>query len=224
MESKWINAWIDVAYTEENIEFIAHQFNEHNIDEYIISHETDPRDHYHLVGFTNRKNWDNTMKTFIDRWSLRTKRGTGKIGGKVKYGTDSRPVSHIEKLKSYILKQTKGDFTTVRSKNINTDELMKLYEQSYEKKEKKKLFQLVFESFEITYSEPEGWDRNKFEFESQYYKYQIKYIKLQIINYLRTTDTNMCRSNIDSYTQYCIKKTQHIPDMDKSLWIYYLFF
>lgn len=226
MTEKWINAFIDVGV--EHIDFVDYQFKKHNIHEYIISHETKPRDHFHLVGFTTRKNWDNTMKTFLDKFDLRTKRAKGVVGGKVKYGTDNKPVSWIDNLKSYVLKQTKGDFSTVRSSNIDSDALMKYYEKSYEKEEKKKIVQELHEHLEETFdfnftynngnTPPQYHDQRRMD----QIQTNIFNLKLDIINYLRiNTDINMCRSNLSSYTQYHLKHTAKLEPHLKNLFIYY---
>jgi len=225
MTEKWINAFIDVGV--EHIDFIDYQFKKHNIHEYIISHETEPRDHYHLVGFTTRKNWDNTMKTFLDKFDLRTKRAKGVVGGKVKYATDNRVVNNIERLKSYVLKQSKGDMSTVRSQNIDADALMKYYENSYEKTKKKKLHEQVFEDIEKQSNFPkfENYMNDNFESTGNNGFKIINYLRLIIINYLRIkTDVNMCRSNINSYTQYFIKHTEHYDENAKDKLIYALLF
>lgn len=226
MEQKWITAWIDT--TAEHIEFIENQFLKYNIEEYLISHESKPKHHFHLVGFTNRKNWDNMMKTFIEKFDLRTKRKKGVVGGVVKYGTLNEPIKQIDKLKAYMLKQTNGDFSSVRSKNLDASALLALYETSYEKKEKKKIYEEIHEYLESTYSKEINLLFKTDEYSGNHIDIKlniIKKIKLKIINYLRTTtDINMCRSNIMSYTQYHLKKTIHYSDEDKDELIYALLF
>lgn len=226
-EHKWINAFADI--TKEHIDFIEEKMKYYHIEEYLISYEDDPRPHFHLMGFTYRKNWDNFMKTLVEKFNLRTKREKGKRGGKVKYGTDNDPVKNLENFKSYCLKQTKGDLSGVRAANINQDELLKYYENSYEKTQKKKIYEEIHEDIEQNfYSKEVNLTYSVNEFTGEHYDKKfniIKKLKLYIINYLRiNTDINMCKSNVNSYTQYHLKKTNKYTEYDKDELIYTLLF
>lgn len=226
LELRWNTSSCDIPRTQENLDFVEKQLKtKYYVDEYLIASENDPKDHFHLIGFTTKKNWDNFIKSLVEKYKLRT---TTK-GGKRKYATLSAPIQNLEKLQIYCTKQSEGNTEFLRS-NLETSELMAFYEKSFKKNEKKKLAQEVHEALEEQHKYPD-----LIEEQSQYAKTGLTQyinimeilikIKLNIINYLRTsTDSNMCRSNILSYTQYHLKHTEHFLDEEKDILIYYLFF
>lgn len=200
----------DYNYLEETLQ-------EYNIQQYLIGYEASPYEHYHfLVQMSTSDYHLFAERVFRKKYKLRGRA----IQDKPRQYGKIKNIEDLEKLKSYTIKD--GNYRS----NMPQQDVQKYFENSFKKADKQKLIQQVAEAIEeieqeyIPYVPSASW-----ESEGAYIRTQLKYIKLLIINYLRiNTDINMCRSNINSYTQYYLKTTKHLEEKDKSLYLYHLLF
>lgn len=196
---------------------IISKLKEYEIGSYLIGYENEPYEHYHfLVQMTTATYHTFSKSLFKDKYNLR---GQARNGLPRQYGK-LKKIEDLEKMASYTIKS--GNITS----NMPQDEIDKYFSKSFQKTEKKKLYQEVFENIESkqcieilrfmdSYGQPSGNNIPKI----------IKNIKLLIINYLRiNTDINMCRSNVLSYTQFFFKNTSHYSSDEKDELIYNLLF
>lgn len=197
---------------------ILEKLKEYDIGSYLIGYETEPYEHTHFLVQMTYSNYHNFSKSlFKDKYHLR---GQARGGLPRQYGK-LKKIEDIEKMASYTIKS--GNIHT----NMPQDEVDKYFEKSYLKKEKKKLHQEVFEHLEtkkiFDYKLNELGGKQYIE-QMPYYEI-IRQIKILIINYLRiNTEVNMCRSNINSYTQYYLKHTTSFDETEKNNLIYSLLF
>ena len=192
---------------------------EYDIGSYLIGYENEPYEHTHfLVQMTTQSyhNFSNTI--FKKRYNLR---GQARNGLPRQYAK-LKKIEDLSKMASYTIKS--GNIKT----NMPQDEVDKYFANSFKKEEKKKLYQEVHEYLETTYTKKINLIYEVMEHTKEHIDIKwriIRKIKLNIINYLRTRcDINMCRSNVNSYTQYHIKHTVHYQDYDKDELIYQLLF
>jgi len=197
---------------------ILEKLKEYDIGSYLIGYETEPYEHTHFLVQMTTANYHNFSKSlFKDKYNLR---GQARNGLPRQYGK-LKKIEDLEKMASYTIKS--GNIKS----NMPQDEINKYFEKSFIKKEKQKLHQEVFEHLEnkniidFKLTELSG----KQYMEQMPYHEIIRQIKLLIINYLRiNTDINMCRSNINSYTQYYLKHTKNFEETEKNNLIYSLLF
>ena len=175
-DDKWITAYIDVS--AEHLSAVEARFKKFNIDQYMIACETEPRDHMHLIGYTDRRNWDAMMRKLVDKFNLRTKTR----GGHRKYKTLNEPTRNIELLRQYCTKE--GNLELIRT-NLKPEEVEAYYEKSYKKNKDQKENEQAVEHLENTIEQPfYSQDEELYYEDAQKF---ISKIKLLIINYLRTT-------------------------------------
>lgn len=195
---------------KEHFNYLESTLQEYNIGQYLIGYEASPYDHYHfLVQMSSDDYHLFAERVFRKKFKLR---GRASNNQPRQYGK-LKKIEDFQKLASYTIKD--GDFKS----NMPESDVQKYFEQSFKKQEKKKIYQELFENIENSY-------------EPQYiaeYNPQLKEINkniiLLIINYLRTTtDINMCRSNVLSYTQFFLKNTSHYSSQQKDELIYSLLF
>jgi len=204
-------------------QYLEDTLQEYNIGNYLIGHEISPYEHYHfLVEMTTADYHLFAERVFRKKFKLR---GRAKDGNPRQYGK-IKNIEDLEKLKSYTIKD--GNYRS----NMPEQDVAKYFETSYKKTEKKKIYEEISEHLEenydfiFTYSNKyaQTTEMHYEENQHQYIK-NIRNIKLNIINYLRiNTDINMCKSNINSYTQFFLKKTTKLQDEQKNLIIYQLLF
>lgn len=222
---QWITTSCDIPTTIANLNFVEkHLTEKYFVDEYIIAMENDPKEHIHFVGFSEKKNWTNFVKSLVDKYKLTT----SGHGGQRKYATLSKPIHTIERLKIYVTKQSEGNFDDTIRSNLKEEELEKLFALSFKKKEKQKINEEIHEFLEEhdMYSETNLTYHINSHGEKVCDKYQI-ILKLKkiIINYLRTrTDMNISRTGVMSYAQYHLRKTDHYTDYDKDDLLFQLIF
>ena len=203
---------------KEHFKYLESTLQEYNIGQYLIGYESTPYEHYHfLVQMSSDDYHLFAERVFRKKFKLR---GRASNNQPRQYGK-LKKIEDFNKLASYTIKD--GDFKS----NMPETDVQKYFEQSFKKEEKKKLMVQCAEAIELTDTQHYAWTNSNahFQHESEYIKYNLKYIKLLIINYLRiTSDINMCRSNIMSYTQYYLKTTQNLEETQKDKYLYYLLF
>ncbi len=204
-------------------QYLEETLQEYEIGQYLIGHETSPYQHYHfLVEMTTDDYHLFAERVFRKKYKLRGRatKDNPRQYGKIKH------IDTLENLKSYTIKD--GNYRS----NMPEQDVKKIFEKSYQKQEKKKIYEEIAEhmeanfEFNFTYSNKYAQTTEMHYEENQHqYRKNIQNIKLYIINYLRiNTDINMCRSNINSYTQFFLKKTMKLQDDQKNLIIYQLLF
>lgn len=220
---KWNTSSADIPRTQENLDFVEYKIKEkYCIEEYLIASETDPKDHFHLVGFTTKQNWDNFIKCLVEKFNLR--RTDGKRGGKNFYATLNKPIDTIERLKIYCTKQCEGNTENMRS-SLDYDTLMAYYEQSFIKNNKKKLDEEVHEFLETTYEKEVNltFRTLKSDMTQIDIKHEIiKNLRMKIINYLRLKKIKSNKSSINNYIQHHLYNTTKYLEYDIDNLIYTL--
>ena len=196
--------------TNDHYDYLETTLQEYNIGQYLIGYEASPYEHYHfLVQMTSSDYHLFSERVFRKKLKLR---GRAQQDKPRQYGK-LKLIEDFNKLASYTIKD--GNFRS----NMPEQDVQQYFENSFKKEEKKKIYEEIFINIENSY-------------EPQYiaeYNPQLKEINkkiiLLIINYLRTTtDINMCRSNVLSYTQFFLKNTSHYSSSEKDELIYSLLF
>jgi len=203
-------------------QYLEDTLQEYNIGNYLIGHEISPYEHYHfLVEMTTADYHLFAERVFRKKFKLR---GRAKDGNARQYGK-IKNIEDLEKLKSYTIKD--GNYRS----NMPEQDVAKYFETSFKKAEKKKIYEEISEyleenfQFNFTYDTFLGEAKYYEEKRMTQFQKNIYQIKLNIINYLRiNTDINMCRSNINSYTQFFLKKTSMLSDYQKDQLIFQLLF
>lgn len=203
---------------EDHDEHIRVLTEEYEIGYYLIGYESEPYSHYHFVVQMTPETYHNYSKHYFkDKYNLRGKA----VNGKCRQYGKLKEIKDLEKCKAYSIKD--GNIES----NMPQDEIQSYFDKSFKKKEKKKLYDEVHDHLEIQGHIPFNINRESYEGKLTLISQEqliIKQIQLYIINYLRTTEVNMCRSNIMSYTQYHFKKTSHYEEYQKNELIYSLLF
>jgi hypothetical protein len=201
----------------DRYDYLEQTLQEYNIGQYLIGYEASPYEHYHFLAQMTTADY-HLFSERVFRKKLKLK-GRATKDNPRQYGKVKK-IEDLEKMKSYTLKD--GNYRS----NMPEQDVAKYFENSYKKEEKKKVYEQVKEHLDESLDQILTWMYSDiYSNEPDYIRSQLKYIKLNIINYLRiTTDINMCRSNINSYTQYFLKHTSLLEDTEKDKFLYYLLF
>lgn len=203
----------------KHYDYLEETLQEYNIGQYLIGYEASPYEHFHfIVQMTSADYHKYSERVF--RKKLKLKGRWFKEGNETfprQYGKVSE-IQDLEKMKSYTIKD--GDFRS----NMPEQDVQRYFENSHKKEQQNQLRDKCVEHLEEDTDDIEKFTHSngRFQFEKDYIQYNVKYLELKIINYLRlNTDKHITKSFVKLIVQDFIKKTSHIDEESRDIFIYY---
>lgn len=206
--SKVIGCMYHLPLTE--FDYLEETLKKYDIGWYIIGHETDPYDHFH-VAFEelSEKQYTNFNKKVVEDYGLRAdcKKGTRKQYGKI------TKIKDIDRLKSYTVKD--GNYRS----NLPPDELQVVIENSFRKSKRKEWLEECIQYVETlpaifsykTHNYPNGhWKHTDID----------ELIGKELIKYHIEKGVRFTFNAIKSMIRYSIQETKHLDLNEKAniLW------
>lgn len=201
-QKKYSN-WVGCMYhlPENEFDVLEQMITDHDIGGYIIGHETDPYDHFHVVFEELSENvYTNLNKKIVEKYKLRacSKKGIRKQYGKI------RKIEDLDKLKSYTVKD--GNFRT----NLSDEEMKKVIENSFEKTRKKEWIDKVIKRLE-----EENGDLFQHKSQPDHYGnvrwYEIdERLGKKVMEIHIKENVKFSFSQIKSIVRYSLQQTNHI--------------
>lgn len=202
-QKKYSN-WVGCMYhlPENEFDALEQMIQDHDIGGYIIGHETEPYDHFHVVFEELSENvYTNMNKKIVEKYKLR---GDSKKGIRKQYGKIRRKIEDLDRLKSYTVKD--GNFRS----NLSEAEMKRVIENSFEKNRKKEWIDKVITQLEAEHYElfqdkgrPDIYGNVKWYVVEE--RLGKKIMEIHIKEKVRFTF-----NQIKSIVRYALQKTDHI--------------
>jgi len=188
---------------------LEEKLQEYNIGAYIIAHETTPFSHFHFCVQMEDKEYHNFCQAiFKKKYNLRGRA----IKDKPRQYGKLTTINAIEKMKSYTVKD--GNYRT----NLSHEEITEIYNNSYQKVDKKKEIEKLFDFLEKQEFKDKHWTIQEYG----YFKKQCETIQIQIIDaiyeYIFTQENtlSLSRTAINNYFLKYLRTTQ-LYDLKKKI-------
>lgn len=192
----------------DKFDYIEQLVKDHDITEYLISHEVVCEKnipHYHFIILTNEKVYANFIKKLRNALDA-YKKTTGR-GGYSPYQRIKKPINDLHKLKVYCTKEG-----NIRS-TYSTEVLTALHEESFMKGKDDQLKLDLIKYLDETFTVMGSCDIDL-----------KKKLYLQIIGFLMDKELRISRPGIISWGNYYIANTKRYSYLTKKMTIYNLLF